>query len=335
MHPRIARPPGRPCTLLLATVLVSALATGAATRAHAEEAEAADVVRLAFGWEAGMDARVETVKTRARSQPDGTTTGTELRIDYRLRTTYGNLARLRVAHESLTFETGEYTDAASTTRDLAQVTPLAADFEVDGDGAFLSIVDARAATTRLREALDALLDASGSPRTVDHERSLANLGNERVLSARASERWSSLVQTWVGRELAVGEFFEASGTTPHPMLPSASVGLTYLFGISERTGCTDPEGPPDCVELRLITELDAEDVRRTTRTIIEQEDPARLPPGIETMELSSRTDVTIVADPATLRPYYYEHRRVIEAGQPGALQRQEEVEQTLFRYAEG
>ena len=334
MHPRIARPSGRLCALLLATTVAATLAVSATT-ARAEEDENADTVRLTFGWEAGMDARVETVKTRARSEPDGTTTGTELRIDYRLRTSYGNLARLRIAHEAQTFETGEYTDAASTTRDLAQVTPLAADFEVDGDGAFLSIVDARAATTRLREALDALLAASGTARSVDHERSLATLSNERVLSARASERWSSLVQTWVGRELAVGEFFEASGTTPHPMLPAANVGLTYLFGISERTGCTDPEGPPDCVELRLITELDAEDVRATTRAIIEQVDPARLPPGIETMELSSRTDVTVVADPATLVPYYYEHRRIIEAGQPGALQRQEEVEQTLFRYAEG
>ena len=326
MTPRI---PPRSRRGVLRAVLLTSLLAGMTARAE-EEVES---LTLAFGWRAGIDARAETFKGRRRIVDGTVQEESELRVAYQLRTRYGNLARLRVVHEGLAVAAGDAVPPEIALKELAQLTPLAPDFEIDGAGGFLSIVDRGTAADRLSRALGVLVGPGGST-PPNAARVLDSLSSEGMLTARASDRWSTLIGAWAGRTLEVGNFFESRGAAPHPALPSASVPMSYLFGIESRTGCSDPEGPPDCVLLRLVTTLEAEDMREATRTIIERIDASRLPAGFAETEIASRTDVTVIADPETLLPYYFEHRRTIEVTGPGGMQEQEEYERTIYHHGE-
>jgi hypothetical protein len=152
---------------------------------------------------------------------------------------------------------------------------------------------------------------------------LAQPGIEQAMKQKAGDFWSAWVGAWVGTDLTSGE--ERSATVPM-QLPGGQVDSKVTM---------HHRGPdaahPGAVRLEMETVLEGEPFRKSMVGMISQMLQAAAPqgqaPDVETMLKSARrvSNVEVVTDPATLRPYSARMAQVTKL-QMGSQEREEREE---------
>jgi hypothetical protein len=244
----------------------------------------ADTVAFHFAWPEGLSASVEYRRSRSRAgqKPAELTLrsrlGTERRGD-----------ELRVA---FTGWTG----------------PGALDPLVEAGGSLVTVVSPGGKFIRvdgMKPALEALHEKLAStpgatPEMVGRIEKMA----PALLTKDVSETWSLLVQVWNGQSFDVGERYENDSEVPVPALSGEKVRIHGEFEVARRLPC--PGGKGSCVEARMRSVPDPEDVARIVKRFIGELGLPAEQANQMLGDMSAVNEAVLVTDPARLVPYRLE-----------------------------
>lgn len=258
----------------------------------------ADTVKLTFAWPTGAPASVIARRYRERlSDGTGDTTLSQVRYRMELR---GHPDGFEVFTGDLKIDGLENADSAVSAK-LARVTSLVPAYVVTRDGEFRSLSD----PARFRAMIDSLLApvrAELHAANPGADSLLAAMTSDAMLAASVAQEWNAMVGFWTGGELEVGSAYEFEHTEPIPVL-GVDLPMRYEFGILGRAACDSAAGGKGCVELQMIGEPEQKAVAALIADVMASAAPAAHSVEVGS-KLTIRTIVKVLAEPATLRPYY-------------------------------
>jgi hypothetical protein len=175
--------------------------------------------------------------------------------------------------------------------------------------------------------------AEGSPALAQ---ALALVTSPEFLTASAEKQWDGLVGFWVGETLEIGEAYAAEGAVPHPLLPSASMRMTAEYSAKGRVPCHAGATTAACVELRLASEVDPDDLKKVARTLAEGSSDETERQKLEAFEFTViKEETLLIAEPETLLPHRFVVRKTIEGSKGPATSDRDgriDYQETTFRY---
>jgi hypothetical protein len=276
-----------------AVLLAFVALTAVASRAE-DAAPAPDAVALVFRWPATLAADVEYRRTRDVTGAATPVSGAPGAATFR-----GRLA-LEASGDALRVG---YRDWSGPDRqDVALWAAAGKVVQVVDRGGALLRVDTDAAVKTLRALPPLAKDAQAL--------SLAT----RWIENAARDTWLALVGNWAGRELELGEEYEAVSETPVAAVPGESLRSHVRVAARVRRACP---GAPEarCVELSMSASPDGQDLLRVTRALVAKLGAARSAAAIG--EMSATTDIVLVTEPDGLVPHRLELTRTVDVA-PGA-----------------
>lgn len=317
-------------------IALSVLALVAAPLAAQEES--ADTVQLRFGWQPGMRAEVEMEQVRIRDTETG-------RDSVRMASTY----RLQVAEHpeglAVTYADMRWTevpgDAGPEIRRLFDAMAASssggrARNVVTRGGEFVRVEGAEETAREVMAALEPLFAEVDEAGLANLRQMLAGMVSPEALSASAADEWNALVGAWVDADLEVGAVYALESSFQAPVFPGVEIPVSLQFQVEGWTQCAETDGGGDgeepCVALVMISQPDAEVVAGAIRRFLEQ---AGLP--VEEADdlfaqLAVETFVSLVAEPATLRPHRLEIQRVVTGGEGEDAPMQTDTRVFTYRY---
>ncbi|HEX6910460.1 MAG TPA: hypothetical protein VF142_08695 [Longimicrobium sp.] len=315
-------------------IALAALALVAAPLAAQDEA--ADTVQLRFGWQPGMRAEVEMAQVRIRD--------TEARRDsVRMASSY----RMQVAGHpeglAVTYAHVRWTDvpddAGPEIRRLFDAMAASgsggrARNIVTRGGEFVRVEGAEETAREVTAALEPLFAEVDEAGLANLRQMLSGMISPEALSAAAADEWNALVGAWVDADLEVGAVYALESSFQAPVFPGVEIPVSLQFQVEGWTPCTetDGDGEEPCVALVMISQPDAEVVAGAVRGILEQ---AGLPveeAGDLFAPLAVETFVSLVAEPATLRPHRLEIQRVVTGSDEEDAPMQTDTRVYTYRY---
>lgn len=269
----------------------------AADASGQDAAGRADTVSLRFAWPPGMEAQINT--TRVQVQTSGTTDSMSASAQYRMHVA-SHPEGLIVSYDGFVFPPpDDTTDVAQLNSLASQAAAMVPKVVVDTAGRFVRIEDV--ATVRAR--LDTLMTEMLEPEEAAAARAtLATMITEAALSGLAAQEWNVIVGRWTGEDLVMGTEYAFEEQTALPMLPGAAVTMVSHFNVARRTSCDDSAAGEDCVEIRLVSRPDPDEVTQLLTQFTEQ---LLATPGLgiafESFEMLN--EIVLVTEPSTLRPH--------------------------------
>ena len=279
--------------LMMLTVMLTLPAPALAQRS----ADAADTVRLRFGWQAGTTALIET--TRFQEQRSASVDTVTRRTSYRMHVA-PHMAGLLISYTDFAFPDADTTGVDQRTSIAEQAAAIVPKVVVDSAGTFVRIED----VPGVRARLDTLVMRMLAPEEAESAReSLAALVTEESLAGLAAQEWNTLVGRWAGRDLVVGREYGFQEQAALPMIPGAVVDMVSTFTLVRRTSCAGGAPGDGCVEIRLVSRADPDAVRAILAQFTER---LLATPGVgiafESFEMEN--ELVLVAEPETLRPHH-------------------------------
>lgn len=292
----------------------------------AESAESENLAKFRFGWEPGMEVAADVRKKYRR--PGGETE--TFRAGYRLSTERrdGGL-RVGVAPEMSPEATGADEVTVADGLATASVVALPA-MNVTSDGAFESVADLESSREEFRNVVRTL---NGGDLEARQQKTLEPVLKEKILTDRAKQYWSFLVGTWAGSQVPIGETQKTDATDAFefPMLGRREVDLELEFTVEERISCSSrPEGPaksesePGCVRIAMKSRPDVEKMKEVMQKQVDRfaaqkakaEGMDRVP-NLTVTNVFLRSDMTLVTEPATLRPHRWTDKKTVRMTMEG------------------
>lgn len=301
-------PPGPSAALLAAALLtVAPCAVPAAAQARP------DSVSLRFDWPVGTTARVEQAWSRVQQGP-GRADSVVVRSSYRLQVLAHPEGRLvRTDSFALAGATAAaVAGSADAQRVLAQIGTLQPTMVVSAEGEFLRLENAEQ-TKRFLDSLVAPMRAGIANAPPEARAMLDDATSLPVITAGAAQEWNALVGTWVGAEWAIGDAYETTVDEPLPVLQGLTVPMTYTFAAVGRVPCTEAARDSSCVHLLMHSEPDSAGFRRVMEEMMQRMGANAKDVMSALGGMRMEGEVTLVADPRTLRPYWIERVRSVEA----------------------
>jgi hypothetical protein len=231
--------------LRVAILVVIALSAQRAQRVAPRE--------LAFNWPVGIEARVQTERSRERIGARAGTAG-PVTITQRMRVLAHPDGRL-IQFEGLSGLAGLPGAGEAAVAAIAQqVQAIVPSFVVAADGRLVKVehVDAlRAALKKLlapyRPELDKLPGGFSDL--------LKQMTSERTLSQLAAQEWDLLVSGWIGLELKA-EMFDGKIDAPVPIFPGITIPMNVRAGIVDFTRCTRAGVLRECANIESRQTVD-------------------------------------------------------------------------------
>jgi hypothetical protein len=260
---------------------------------------AADTIRLRFNWPVGKTATVETTRFRERitETTDTFAGGARYRMQVRQ-----HADGLLIVHDSFNMA-GPTALAGQLALQVAaeRIADLVPSYVVTREGEFLRIDSVEALRARMSSLFSSMLqpgDSTGQASGV-----LASLTSESVLNSIAAQEWNALVGMWIEADLALGEKYELEEEAPIPFIPGAMVTMQSEFSIVRRVPCRESGSTPDCVEIRLMSRPDGEEVQMLIRRFMDRiaAMPGATSFGFESLDLEN--ELVLIIEPATLLPH--------------------------------
>ena len=276
--------------------------------------EVVDSVALRFAWPVGMTARVEQEWSRVQATPTKRDS-TYVRSAYRLQVADHPQGRL-IEMDSFRIvpAPGQQLNATVDGEQIvARLGSLLPSYVVSVEGEFLAVADIE----RMKSAFDSILapvrqqSESGSPQV---RALLANMTSPQALTAAAAQEWNLVVGTWVGADWEVGAAYEYSAEEPIPYLPGQKVKMNYEFAAVERVPCAGSEREARCVELFMRSAPDSAAFAGLLRTLFETIAPDQRSAVEGLQNMRAVNELTVIAEPATLRPHSVELIKFVEVG---------------------
>ena len=278
-----------PFLMLLCLTLMPASALAQASP------DAADTVKLRFGWQPGTTAQIQT--TRFQEQRSASVDTLSRRTNYRMHVASHDDGIL-VSYTDFTFPDADTTDQrTSIAEQAAAIVPKVV---VDSAGRFVRVED----VAGVRARLDTLMTRMLAPEEAASAREgLAELVTEEALAGLAAQEWNAIVGRWSGRDLVLGEEYGFEEDAALPMIPGAVVEMISTFSVARRTTCDGGAGSSDCVEIRLVSRADPDAVRAILAQFTERL-LATPGVGIAFESFAMENEMVLVAEPGTLRPHH-------------------------------
>jgi len=130
----------------------------------------------------------------------------------------------------------------------------------------------------------------------------------------ASETWSLLVQFWRGQNLDVGEDYLSDSEVPVPALPGEKVRMHTTIRVERGLPC--PNGGGTCVEARMRSTPDPQDVARMAKRLVGDLGLPVAQVEQAVGEMSADMEAVLVAEPGRLVPHRLEKTRMMSV-RPG------------------
>ena len=354
MTPRpVARPRARLSRVALATcTALTVVCQGSPLSAQAPPvpparlaAAQADTVRLHFDWPVGMTASVEQFWMRTRTTGARSDT-VRLPSTYRIQVLAHPKGRL-VRTDRFTLPGAGGAGGAgggqqeAVQRLSASLAGMQPSFVVNDSGEFVQVED----VARMKAALDSIISpmmqgmASAPPQLRSF---MAQVTSEEALAASAAQEWNALAGTWIGAVWEVGEVYETRVDEPIAILPGLQVPVVYEFSATGRVPCEEGAPAGGCVALEMRSSPDSVGMRSVLERLMKEmggpqgEEVAAMIGGMRV-----ENELSVVADPRTLRPYQVTRVRRstvrptgagVAAGAEATGIEQSDVRMTRFRY---
>ncbi len=275
----------------------------------------ADSVSLRFKWATGTTARVDQEWIRVQRSPERRDS-VGVRSHYRLRVLAHAEGQLISSDSFVVAGTFGFPERAGAPASVQQlVTQLGSyqpSFVVSGDGEFRR-VDNVAQMKQLVDSILAPLLRDAKEVTPEGQAFLRNATSEQALAASAAQEWNAIVCSWSGADWVVGEAYETMLEEPVPIMPGLRIPMRYEFGVAARVPCEPAARPASCVRLELYSEPDTSALRKLTTDLLTQLGASGKDVVNSLMNLRTMNEITLIAEPRTLRPYSVMRVRRVEA----------------------
>ena len=278
-----------------------------------------DSVSLRFGWPVGMTASVEGGWTRMQSNAvrnDSFTVRSRWRMSVSAHPKGRHIQYDQFTITSLPPATPNRSAGLDPHQLLARLGSIQPSYVVSAEGEFVS-VEGVEATKRALDSLFAPLmrEIANAPPAITQL--MENATSLQVLTAAAAQDWNAVAGTWVGADWEVGAVYKTSTEEPVPMFPGLKMPMQYQFRAAERVPCTERETARRCVLLEMHSEPDSVAMRKFINDLMTTIAPkeARALATFRSMRVAN--ELTVIADPRDLRPYFFELVKAVEAESAG------------------
>lgn len=297
-------------------------------------AAAREATTLRFDWPDSVKARVSYTSNRTRVLQNGATStskgvafydlvasrrGDQLVVERRL----GKDGREASAPATLKSADGSPLPAIAPLQqlidDVAERIPV---LVVDADGELVKVEG----TDPLRVELEKLLADSKLP--LSQQETLRALFTDTALAAIAKQQWSVWVSFWKGMTL---EPDRPLTQRRHSKFPGTDydVALVVEARLAGKVACDAGDAALRCVELRMVSRPDVEDVARTIEKL-------NLSATAGIRNLTMEQSFVVVAEPGSLLPHRCTRSLAVEIehapGNAGAPRSQKSTETWAFDY---
>ncbi len=293
---------------------------------------AADAVYPGFAWPPGLRVDVEFDRVRTQITTGGSRTS-RTSGRYSIAAENDPLG-LRVVVSDVEYtskgspvEIPEISGAAGALLRSAQMQP---DYVVDRHGRVVAILGTEALREEIARTMHAGIDSLPTEARAVAQRLFDSGPEVRRVEARARERWSRLVEVWIGT--APTHDWQVVGGSHISLAPLPGLALptsreARLLGMRP---CGDGDATRMCAELELTSRLDAVQLAQSLPDYLQGR------PGIDRIEVKLEERTLLLTEPATLRPHREQHeQRWILTTHRGARARtleQRDETATRFRY---
>lgn len=327
---------GALCVLLLLVAPVNGAAAKSpvATPHVAAKAPAEpDTVLLAFAWPVGLRANVTSVRKHTRILQSKSTRSMTSRYTMEVAADTGGL-RIRCTDPKVELGAGfEALPAAARAQAVDQAADFFPEFRVNETGECTGLVDLPGFQAKLQDFLASIFPKGTDSIVVAQARSL--MGSEAFANAKASEQWNSIVGTWVGAEMEVGEEYPYSNREAVALFPGQDVLMHFTFAANRLLPCSRRGSQRPCVELELHSVADAEDMKKVIDQFFQKLGRGASSPSSLFTSLEIENVIRLVTEPKGLIP----HRMTVTRTLQGTVRVEgkdfpiEQTDETQVEYA--
>lgn len=271
--------------------------SGAAAASAQETGIGGDTVRLRFGWQPGMDARIETsrLNVQVAASADSVAGSSEYRMHVE-----PHAEGVIISYDGFVFPPAADSSESAQLNSLAErAAAMVPKVVVDPAGTFIRVEDVDVVRARLDSLVTQLLDPQEAAAVRE---TLETMVTAEALAGLAAQEWNAIVGRWAGEDLVIGMKYGFDEQAALPMIPGAAVTMVSEFSIERRTSCVEAGTDADCVQIRLVSRADSAAVRELLAQFTER---LLATPGLgiafESFEMEN--EMVLVTEPSTLRPH--------------------------------
>jgi hypothetical protein len=138
------------------------------------------------------------------------------------------------------------------------------------------------------------------------------------------------VGTWAGSQVPIGEKQETDATDAFefPMVGRREVDLELEFTVEERISCSsrpaDSGSEPECVRITVKSRPDVQKMKEVLQKQVDhfaaqkaQKQGMDRVPDLTVTDVFIRSDMTLVTEPATLRPHRWTDKKTVRMSMEG------------------
>lgn len=285
---------------------------------------------LQFDWPAGLDAKVDTERSREQQMGDKAKPPRSLKATYRMRVRPHDAGLIVRSEEFSGLTVNDiFANGVGLEDAIASLVPSTV---VTRDGDFVRAEDTAAVKALLTKMFDAFL-ADKKELPPQFKQILERATSDEFFDGTAAGEWSSLVGSWLEFPLS-GELVEETVEEPSPVLPDLMVLLKVSRRMVERSECTRGGVHYACGVFEMRSEVDPASMRDAF---------ARLTEGVKDVPRITYEDVDMVTiarvrlETATMLPHALTITRTVKMtmsapGYPATVVRQVERRNSTFSY---
>jgi len=292
--------------------LLAALAVACTGTVAADQPAATEVVRLTFAWPPGTAAQVETSRQRTRLTGEKENTfSANARYRMHVRSHEDGLL---VAYSD--FETpavaGDDADRKATIEAILQkVAAVAPSIVVSPEAELLRIENVKELREQMQSVFEPMLaEMRDAPPQLTAM--MRNALSEQSLTASAAQDWNALVGAWAGAEFEQGATYGLTADEPLPMIPGATVPMTYEFAYVEKVPCGPSAASPACVVLEMNSAPDPQAMKNILDEFMRKATRGSAAPQGLFESLDVASTIVVVMEPATMLPHRLEIEKRVE-----------------------
>ncbi len=297
------------------------------THALAVTGDGNEIVTLRFAWPETTDARVSFSSRRAEETVGG------VRDQVSLSGTYRMLAERRQGDYQIGFAepvyhfNGANNEGIELQQFALRLAHTMPDFAVTTTGGFAGLTNVSQTRSKVREAVDELLDHLPSANRTGARDLLAKALRRASLEIGIRDDWNRKVGTWVGATLKQGEGYEAQYQAKLPGVFETAVPMRAVFRFRGRTACNHQDTKKNCILLEYRSTANFGGPQYWSAKPDSQDRP------FESIEVD--TSMRLTTDPNTLLPHraHYSKTMTVTANADGSRRRLSQFEELVETFS--
>lgn len=286
---------------------------------------------LQFKWPEGLDARVETVRSREQQTGDTTKPARSIKGTYRMRVR-GHADGIVVRNEEFSgLQANDVILNGMGMEDL--VASLVPSTVVTREGEFVRAEDTAAVTRLLKEMFEPFL--SGKEELPPQFKEVfQQLASEDYLNATAAAEWYSLVAAWLDFPVS-DEVLEEDVEEPSPVLPDVMIPMKVTQRMVEKGECTRGGVRYECGVFEMRSDVDPAALEGIMKRLLEG--MKELAEAFKLDRFEMVTIVRVKLETGTMLPHELHTTRTVNVsmsapGVPSMSTRQVERRASTFSY---